>query len=179
LARKQLGKALNDDAFYIDESKAYLLDGAGNANGAAGRCIELIRRTQEWRGLSSLINLINFRLIGLNAQSTFAGVTCERSRLYGMSCGNSPLWVVRDAQLIRVNETRRRLGTGQMDLQWLSFDLRRYDVIVLATDGLTLDRHRLVRTVQKYLLRPTEMPEAILTAQTDQSDDVTVLTRVI
>ena len=177
--RKQPGKAINDDAFYIDSSKAYLLDGAGNAQGAARRCLELIRRA-EWRGLYSLVNLINFRLLALNAESTFTAVTCDGSRLCGVSCGNSALWVVRDGRLFRVNETKKRLGrTGRLDLQWVSYGLQKHDAIILATDGLTLDTYRLVREIRQSLLRPDEMPEAILRAQTDDSDDVTVLTTVI
>lgn len=46
-------------------------------------------------------------------------------------------------------------------------------------EGVTLDKYRLVQTVQRYLLRKDEMAEAVLNAQADCSDDVTVITGVV
>jgi hypothetical protein len=46
--RKQAGKSINDDAFAaFNGTFAFLLDGAGNARGAAKRCADIIRQQYQ------------------------------------------------------------------------------------------------------------------------------------
>jgi hypothetical protein len=183
--RKQAGKSINDDAFIaFNGTFAFLLDGAGNARGAAKRCADIIRGQYQQNLMPSfphLINLLNMSLIGLDAESTFVGIEIKQGNfLTGVSCGDSPLYVIREGQLLRINQnTKPRLGTSRPDIYWIALALKKHDVIVAASDGLVLDRYRLVQTVQRYMLRPSEMAEALLKAQADCSDDVTVITKLI
>jgi hypothetical protein len=184
--RKQSGKNINDDAFAVfNGTFAFLLDGAGNARGAAKRCADIIRQQYQQQSLMPpfphLINLLNMTLIGLDAESTFVGVEIKQGDfLSGVSCGDSLVHVIRDGKLLRVNEnTKPRLGTSRPHVYWMTFALKKDDVIVAASDGVTLDKYRLVQTVQRYLLRKDEMAEAVLNAQADRSDDVTVITGVV
>jgi hypothetical protein len=184
--RKQSGKNINDDAFAVFKGTfAFLLDGAGNARGAAKRCADIIRQQYQQQSLMPpfphLINLLNMTLIGLDAESTFVGVEIKQGDfLSGVSCGDSLVHVIRDGKLLRINEnTKPRLGTSSPHVYWITFALKKDDVIVVASDGLTLDKHRLVQTVQRYMLRHDEMAEALLKAQADCSDDATVITTLI
>lgn len=183
--RKQAGKSINDDAFTVfSSSTAFLMDGAGNARGAAKRCLEIVRQQyQQYREMPAfqqLLNLLNMNLTGFGAESTFLGIQVTDSTLSGVSVGDSLLWVVREGQLLRINEIRKpRLGAGLVNPNWLEFTLKKHDVILAASDGLTLDHYRLVQLVQRFMLRPQEMPQAILDAQKDASDDCTVITGVV
>jgi hypothetical protein len=184
--RKQSGKNINDDAFAVfNGTFAFLLDGAGNARGAAKRCADIIRQQYQQQSLMPpfpyLTNLLNMTLIGLDAECTFVGIEIKQGDfLSGVSCGDSPVHVIRDGKLLRINEnTKPRLGTSRPDIYWMTFTLKKDDVIVVASDGLTLDKYRLVQTVQRYMLRHDEMAEALLKAQADCSDDATVITTLI
>jgi len=182
--RKEAGRGINNDAFAVFGNSAFLLDGAGNARGAARRCVDIVR--QQYRQpscqmtLSALVKRLDAALLGFGAESTFVGIEIEGGYLTGLSCGDSPLWVVRTGQLLRINEnTKPRLGTGCPEVLGFSFALKRHDVILAASDGLVLDNYRIVQTVQGNLLRPSEMADALLKAQKDCSDDLTVLTGVV
>jgi hypothetical protein len=183
--RKQAGKSINDDAFTaFNGTFAFLLDGAGNARGAAKRCVDIIRGQYQQNLMPSfphLISLLNINLIGLDAESTLVGIEIKQGNfLTGVSSGDSPLYVIRDGQLLRINQnTKPRLGTIRPDIYWIALALKKHDVIVAASDGFVLDRYRLVQTVQRYMLRPSEIAEALLNAQADCSDDVTVITRLV
>lgn len=98
----------------------------------------------------------------------------------GLSAGNSPLYCFGGGKLERVNATTRaRLGSSKPEFYAFSLQIQKHDCILVASDGLTLDRYLLTQVVQRYLLRPQEMAEAILSAQKDTSDDVTAVCRVI
>jgi serine/threonine protein phosphatase PrpC len=184
--RKQSGKNINDDAFAVfNGTFAFLLDGAGNARGAAKRCADIIRQQYQQQSLMPpfphLINLLNMTLIGLDAESTFVGIEIKQGNfLSGVSCGDSLVYVIRDGKLLRINEnTKPPLGTSRPDIYWMTFALKNDDVIVVASDGVTLDKYRLAQTVQRYMLRHDEMAEALLKVQADCSDDATVITTLV
>jgi serine/threonine protein phosphatase PrpC len=128
-----------------------------------------------------LINLLNMTLIGLDAESTFVGIEIKQGNfLSGVSCGDSLVYVIRDGKLLRINEnTKPPLGTSRPDIYWMTFALKNDDVIVVASDGVTLDKYRLAQTVQRYMLRHDEMAEALLKVQADCSDDATVITTLV
>jgi hypothetical protein len=128
-----------------------------------------------------LIWLLNRSLIGLDAESAFVGIEIKQGNfLTGVSCGDSPLYVIRDGRILRINcSTNLRLGTCRPDIYWIGHALKKHDVIVAASDGFALDRHRLVETVQRHMHRPSEMAEALLNAQADRPDDVTVITKLV
>jgi len=135
---------------------------------------------RETPAFQQLLNLLNMNLTGFGAESTFLGIQVTDSTLSGVSVGDSLLWVVREGQLLRINEiTKPRLGAGRVNPNWLEFALKKHDVILAASDGLTLDHYRLVQLVQRFMLRPQEMPQAILDAQKDASDDCTVIAGVV
>jgi hypothetical protein len=184
--RKQTGKSISDDAFTVfNGTFAFLLDGAGSTRGAAHRCVDIILGQYHQQNLMPsfphLISLLNMSLIGLDAESAFLGMEIKPGNfLTGVSCGESPLYVIRDGQALRINHsTKLRLGSSRPDMYWIGFALRKRDVIVAASDGFVLDRHSLVETVQRYKHRPSEMAEALLNAQADCPDDVTVITKLV
>jgi hypothetical protein len=75
--------------------------------------------------------------------------------------------------------TKPRLGTLQPGIKYLAFPLKRSDVIIGASDGFCLASYRLLNAVQRTMLLPDRMPEAILHAQSDSTDDVTLVCAVI
>ena len=70
-------------------------------------------------------------------------------------------------------------GTLQPGIKYLAFPLKRSDVIIGASDGFCLASYRLLNAVQRTILLPDRMPEAILHAQSDSTDDVTLVCAVI
>jgi Stage II sporulation protein E (SpoIIE) len=180
--RKQMGKDINDDAFTVfDGTFAFLMDGAGDARGAAEKCIDIIKSYQpQMPPFNQLVTLLNMTLIDYGAESTFLAIKVEDSFLSGVSCGDSPLYVIRDGQSLRVNKnTKPRLGTSRPDIYRIALSLKIHDVIIAASDGFVLDGDKLVDTVGQHISKPAELPEALLEAQTYCGDDVTVITRVI
>jgi Stage II sporulation protein E (SpoIIE) len=184
--RKQSGKDINDDAFAVfNGTYAFLFDGAGDAHGAATSCAGLIRREYEIRGrmpaFSPLLNILNLKLIGLNAESTFLGIEIKHGNfLSGISCGDSSLYVVRGDEVLRMNKsTKPRLGTCNPNFQSLAFPLQKDDVIILASDGFIVGTDHVVSTVRRNMGRPDSISETLLRAQRDCSDDVTIITKVV
>lgn len=177
--RKQGDKSVNDDAFAVfGETHAFLLDGAGNAKGAAKKALSQLRAPLP--EMSRIASQLHTSLLGLGFESTFIGVEVRDGILLGLSAGNSTVHCVRGGTLQRVNETTRaRLGSPKPEFNAFSVQIQKYDCILLGTDGLTLDHYRLTEIVKRYLIRPQEMAEAILSAQKDTSDDVTVVCKVI
>jgi serine/threonine protein phosphatase PrpC len=180
--RKQVGKDINDDAFAVfDGMFAFLMDGAGEARGAAQKCIDTIKSYQpQMPSFNQLVTLLNMTLIGYGAESTLLAIKVEDNFLSGVSCGDSPLYVIRDGQLLRVNKnTKPRLGTSRPDIYRIALSLKRHDVIIAASDGFVLDGDKLVDTVGQHISKPGELSEVLLEAQTYCGDDVTVITRVL
>src|SRR5215471_2492323 len=65
--------------------------------------------------------------------------------LTAASCGDSPLYLVREGRVEQMNEiTKPRLGTLQPGIKYLAFPLRRSDVIIGASDGFCLANYRLL-----------------------------------
>ena len=60
-----------------------------------------------------------------------------------------------------------------------AFPLRTSDVVIGASDGLSLGSHQLLNAVERTMLHPENMPEAILEAQRGSWDDVTLVCAVI
>jgi len=180
--RKQVGKDINDDAFAVfDGMFAFLMDGAGDARGAAHKCIDTIKSYQpQMPSFNQLVTLLNMTIIGYGAESTLLAIKVENNFLSGVSCGDSPLYVIRDGQLLRLNKnTKPRLGTSRPEIYQIALSLKRHDVIIAASDGFVLDGDKLVGTVGQHISNPGELSEALLEAQTYCGDDVTVITRVI
>src|SRR5690242_2028250 len=100
--------------------------------------------------------------------------------LTAVFCGDSLLYLVREGRVEQMNEIKKpRLGTLQPGIKYLAFPVRRSDVIIAVSDGFCLARSQLLNAVQRTLLRPDSMPEAILQAQRDSFDDVTLVCAVI
>jgi Stage II sporulation protein E (SpoIIE) len=182
--RCEAGKAMNEDAFACLGDWAILLDGAGDAKGAAKGCIDfLVARLEACPNLplSELIGIANQFLLGTNQECTVLALHLQSSALLtAASCGDSPLYLVREGRVEQMNEiTKPRLGTLQPGIKYLAFPLRRSDVIIGASDGFCLASHRLLNAVQRTMLLPDSMPEAILQAQRDSTDDVTLVCAVI
>jgi hypothetical protein len=79
-----------------------------------------------------------------------------------------------------MNETTKpRLGTLRPGIKHLAFPLRTSDVIIGASDGLSLGSHQLLSAVEGTMLHPERMPAAILQAQRGSFDDVTLVCAVI
>jgi len=173
--RKQFDKPNNDDAFAVFGGDiAVLCDGAGNARSAAHKALASLQ--PPFANLGQIVNRLNTVMLGLGSESTLVAIQVTGDLLLEVSAGDSILMVYRDGTLHRLNHnTRRRLGSGAPELCESRFSLNRYDVILLASDGLTLDKYRLTETVKRYMLQPSDLPEAILSAQRDASDDVTVV----
>ena len=179
-SRRQDGKSVNDDAFACLGNYAFLMDGAGACGGRAQRLMEIVKRQGNQAHLQQLVTLLNFHAISLGLESTLLAVHIQDEVLTGVSIGNNTVHLLRDGRLTRLNETtRRRLGRPNPDVHYFSAALKRYDCVVLCSDGVVLDAYRFSQILQRYLLRPTEMPEAVLAAQKDHSDDATVVCRSI
>ena len=175
---------MNDDAFACLEKRAILLDGAGNAQGAAKGCIDFLIVQLEARPdmpLNELIGIANQFLLGVNQESTLLVLHVHDSSLLTVvSCGDSPLYLVRKGRIEQMNEiTKPRLGTLRPGVKQLAFPLRTADVIIGASDGLCLDSYRLLSAVERTMLQPESMPVAILDAQRGSWDDVTLVCGVI
>ena len=182
--RCEAGKAMNEDAFACLGEWALLLDGAGDAKGAAKGCVDfLVARLEACPNLplSQLIEMANQFLLGANQESTILALHVQGSSLLtAASCGDSALYLVREGGIEQMNEiTKPRLGTLQPGIKYLAFPLRRSDVIIGASDGLCLASYRLLDAVQRTMLQPDSMPEAILQSQRDSFDDVTLVCAVI
>lgn len=182
--RCDVGKAMNEDAFACLDEWAILLDGAGDAKGAAKGCVDLLvarLETSPSVAMRELIGIANQFLLDANEESTVLALHVQGSALLtAASCGDSPLYLVREGRVEQMNEiTKPRLGTLQPGVKYLAFPLRRSDVIIGATDGLCLASYRLLNAVQRTMLWPDSMPEAILQAQRDSFDDVTLVCAVI
>ena len=79
--RTEPGKAVNDDAFACFGNRAILLDGAGNAHGAAKSCVKFLTGLLEENPdmpLNELIGIANQFLLGANQESTLLGFGCRR-----------------------------------------------------------------------------------------------------
>ena len=61
----------------------------------------------------------------------------------------------------------------------MAFPLRTSDVIIGASDGLSLGSRQLLSAVERTMLHPESMPEAILQEQRDSWDDVTIVCGLI
>ena len=114
--------------------------------------------------LSELVEIANQFLLGINQESTVLVLHVQGSAfLTAASCGDSPLDPVREGRVEQMNEiTEPRRGTLQPGIKYLAFPVRRSDVIIGASDGFCLARSQLLNAVQRTLLRPDSMPEAIL-----------------
>jgi hypothetical protein len=175
---------VNDDAFACLGDRAVLLDGSGNARGAAKGCVDLLIAQLEAKPdmpLTELIGIANQFLLGVNQESTLLALHVQSSAiLTAVSCGDSPLYLVREDRVEQMNETTKpRLGNLQPGIKRLAFPLRTSDVIIGASDGLSLGSRQLLTAVERTMLHPESMPEAILQAQRDSFDDVTLVCRVI
>jgi hypothetical protein len=117
--------------------------------------------------LSELIGIANQFLLGTNKESTVLALHVQGSALLTeASCRESPLYLVREGRVEQMNEiTKPRLGTLQPGIKYLAFPLKRSDVIIGASDGFSLAGYRLLNAVQRTMLLPDRMPEAILHAQ--------------
>ena len=182
--RSEPGKAVNDDAFACLGERAILLDGAGNAQGAAEDCVDFLVAQHEASSdmpLNELIEIANQFFLGANQQSTLLALHVQGSSLLtAVSCGDSLLYLVREGRVEQMNETTKpRLGTLQPGIKYLAFPLRTSDVIIGASDGLSLGSHQLLSAVERTVLHPESMPEAILQAQHGSFDDVTLVCAVI
>jgi Stage II sporulation protein E (SpoIIE) len=182
--RSEAGKAMNDDAFACLGDWAILLDGAGNAQGAAKGCVDFLVAQLEASpdlSLSELTGIANQFLLGSNQESTLLALHVQGSALLtAASCGDSPLYLVREDRVEQMNEiTKPRLGTLQPGIKYLALPLRTSDVIIGASDGLCIASYRILSAVQRTMLRPDSMPEAILQTQRDSFDDVTLVCAVI
>jgi len=176
--RKQADKRDNDDAFAIYGDTTILLDGAGNAQGKAARALRTLRTPLP--PLQQLAKQLHTVLLGFGIEATFIGAQVTDKVLSGISIGNSLLYYVRDGKLQRINNaTKTRLGSPSPELSEYRVEMAKHDCILLASDGLTLDKYRLVETIKRNMLNPAPMAEAILQAQRDGSDDVTVVCRVM
>ena len=131
--------------------------------------------------LNELIGIANQFLLGANQESTLLALDVAGSSLLtAASCGDSPLYLVRDGQVEQVNEiTKPRLGNLLPGIRYLSFPLKTSDVVIGASDGLSLGSHQLLSAVEQTMRHPERMPEAILQAQRDSWDDVTLVCGVI
>lgn len=182
--RTEPGKAVNDDAFACLGNRAILLDGAGNAQGAAKCCVDFLIVQLEERPnmpLNELIGIANQFLLGANQESTLLALHVQDSSLLtAVSCGDSPLYLVRDGRVEQMNETTKpRLGNPRPDIRHLAFPLRTSDVVIGASDGLSLGSRQLLSAVERTMLHPESMPEAILQEQRDSWDDVTIVCGLI
>lgn len=182
--RSEPGKAVNDDAFACLGDRAILLDGAGNAQGAAEGCVDFLVARLEARPdtpLNDLIAIANQFFLDANQESTLLALHVQGSCLLtAVSCGDSPLYLVREGRVEQMNETTKpRLGTLQPAIKHLAFPLRRSDVVIGASDGLSVGCHQLLSAVERSMLHPESMPEAILQAQRHSFDDVTLVCAVI
>lgn len=129
--------------------------------------------------LSELIGIANQFLLGTNEESTVLALHVQSSPLL-TAASDSPLYLVRKGRVEQMNEiTKPRLGALQPGIKYLAFPLRRSDVIIGASDGFCLASYRLFNAVQRAILLPDSMPEAILQAQRDSTDDVTLVCAVI
>lgn len=164
--RSEPGKPVNDDAFACIGDRAILLDGAGNAQGAAESCVHFLVEQLEGRRdtpLSELIRIANQFFLSAHQESTMLAVHVQDSSLLAVSCGDSPLYLVRDGRVEQMNATTKpRLGTLRPGIEHLAFPLRTSDVIIGASDGLSLGSHQLLSAVERTMLYPERMPEAIL-----------------
>jgi Stage II sporulation protein E (SpoIIE) len=177
-SRPQANKA-NDDSFFVAADAAFLMDGAGNAGGKAQQCLNVIRSTPRpsW---NSLVQLLNSNLMGIGIEATFLGLQVKDGIAAGVCCGDSAVYLYRAGQLTKMSEnTKPRLGTPTPATAPFSFAVQKHDVIVVCSDGLTLDRYRLIGIIQRNMLAPADLPSRILDAQADRSDDTTVLTFVV
>lgn len=182
--RSEPGKAVNNDCFACLGNRAILLDAAGNAQGAAGDCVDLLVAQHEASSdmpLNDLIEIANQFFLGANQRSTLLALHLQGSSLLtAVSCGDSLLYLVREGRVEQMNETTKpRLGTLQPGIKYLAFPLRTSDVITGASDGLSLGSHQLLSAVERTVLHPESMPEAILQAQRHSFDDVTVICAVL
>jgi len=138
--RSEPGKAVNDDAFACLGDLAILLDGAGHAQGAAKRCVDfLVARLEVTPDmpLSELLGIANQFFLGANQESTLLALQVQGSTLLtAVSCGDSPLYLVREGRVEQVNETTKpRLGNPRPGIKHLAFPLRASDVVIGASDG--------------------------------------------
>jgi hypothetical protein len=96
--RSEPGRAVNDDAFACLGDRAILLDGAGNAQGAAKGCVDFLIAQLEAKPdmpLTELIGIANQFLLGANQESTLLALHVQGSTLLTVvSCGDSPLYLV-------------------------------------------------------------------------------------
>jgi hypothetical protein len=101
--RGEPGKAVSDDAFACLGDRAILLDGAGNAQGAAKCCIDFLIAQLEARPdmpLNELIGIANQFFLDANQESTLLALRVQGSSLLtAVSCGDSPLYLVRGGRV--------------------------------------------------------------------------------
>jgi hypothetical protein len=182
--RGEPGKAVSDDAFACLGDRAILLDGAGNAQGSAQSCVDFLiaqLAAKPDMPLNELIGIANQFFLDANQESTLLALHVQGSSLLtAVSCGDSPLYLVRAGRVEQMNETTKpRLGTPQPGIKQLALPLRTADVIIGASDGLCLGTHQLLSAVERTMLHPESMPEAILQTQRAFFDDVSLVCAVI
>ena len=175
---------MSDDAFACLGDRAILLDGAGNAQGSAQSCVDFLTAQLAARPdmlLNELVGIANQFFLAANQESTLLALHVQGSSLLtAISCGDSPLYLVREGRVEQMNATTKpRLGNLQPGIKHLAFPLRTSDVIIGASDGLSLGSHQLLSAVQRTMLQPESMPEAILQAQRGSWDDVSLVCAVI
>ena len=124
--RGEPGKAVNDDAFACLGHRAIVLDGAGNAQGAAEVCVDFLLAQHEASSdmpLNELIEIATQFFLGANQQSTLLALHVQRSSfLTAVSCGDSLLYLVREGRVEQMNETTKpRLGTLQPGIKYWHF----------------------------------------------------------
>jgi hypothetical protein len=127
------------------------------------------------------VGIANQFLLGVNQESTLLALHVQSSAfLTAVSCGDSPLFLVREGRVEQMNETTKpRLGNPRPGIKHLAFPLRTSDVVIGASDGLSLGSYQLLSAVERTMLHPENMPEAILEAQRGSWDDVTLVCAVI
>jgi hypothetical protein len=179
--RKEGGRAINNDGFVVRGTFGLVMDGAGQAQGIAGKACGVIRsRLFGTASLTDALKMAQSYVLNSGQESTFLGAMVEPDgSLQFASCGDSMLYVMSNGVLTRLNTVSKpRLGALSPCITWGTHALLRSDVTILASDGLTFDRYRLQETIKRNMSNPQLLPEAILSAARDQSDDVTVITFV-
>jgi len=189
VSRSQVGKVVNNDAFLTAGNLAFIMDGCGETQGRtlAVKChlsqvITGRKREGETVGIKDVLGYANRGMLGTGFMSTFVGVEVNDGRVRMFSVGDSYVYLYRShsGTLERINESNMgRLGSDIMTSQERWLDARRGDVLLLTSDGYTVDKYRTLRQIQKFMLKPADLPHALLELNQDRSDDCTIVTKVL
>lgn len=179
--RKEAGKAINNDGFIARGTFGLIMDGAGQAKGVAGKACDTIRAHLSGTvSLTDALKMAQAYVLNSGQESTFLGATLDHAGLLSFaSVGDSALYLMRDGRLARLNENSKpRLGALNPGITLGTQPLGRYDTVLLASDGLTVDRYRLQEIIKRNMYNPQSLPETILAAERSAEDDVTVVSLV-